>query len=122
MYRSFSVQPSYPHYRGFQVISLMFIDSFLGEFGDVYKGKIKCRDGSTIPVAVKTLKVSNVIIMELNSSVEYLTGRLQVVNMSEPTLYHLSPCSSMAQYVTFALPSTVYVAPIIFITYNIYNL
>ena len=105
MYRSFSVQPSYPHYRGFQVISLMFIDSFLGEFGDVYKGKIKCRDGSTIPVAVKTLKVSNVIIMELNSSVEYLTGRLQVVNMSEPTLYHLSPCSSMAQYVTFALPS-----------------
>ena len=122
MYRSFSVQPSYPHYRGFQVISLMFIDSFLGEFGDVYKGKIKCRDGSTIPVAVKTLKVSNVIIMELNSSVEYLTGRLQVVNMSEPTLYHLSPCSSMAQYVTFALPSTVYVAPIIFTTYNIYNL
>ena len=57
----------------------MFIDSFLGEFGDVYKGKIKCRDGSTIPVAVKTLKVSNVIIMELNGSVEHLTGHQKVI-------------------------------------------
>ena len=40
------------------------MDSFIGEFGDVYKGELTTADKKKIPIAAKTLKVFNIFLWD----------------------------------------------------------